>query len=170
MLELMKDIRKVMVVCDPASACGGLLHTAAALLRETGAELFVLAVIYNPFGVMGLSFPRPSLRKDYEALMEKTRKDLQALIRSEHSPGSMMHQLIREGKPVDEILAAVHEYKIDLLIVPAQHQTRLESLLSGGYNKTLLRKMPCSVMFIKNEPSAVVDEEEEPGDEQEAAA
>ncbi len=165
----MKEMRRVMVVCENTNSCGGLVHTAAGMVHGAGAQLFVLAVIDNPFGVRGLSFPRPSLKKDFEALVEKTGKDLQALISRERRPGTAAHALIREGKPVDQIETAVRDHQIDLLIVPAHEQTRLESLLAGGHNRTLLRRMPCSVMFVKSEPAAVPDEQEQ-GDEQEAAA
>lgn len=36
------------------------------------------------------------------------------------------------------------------------------------FNKTLLRKMPCSVLFLKSEPRAVPEEEEENAEEEAA--
>lgn len=167
----MNEVKKVLVVCDIVTGCDELAHYGAMLCRSTGAELFLLSIVYNPFGVRGLSFPRPSLVRDYRSLMEKTGKDLSRIARKEHQMGITVHSLLREGKPVTEIGFVIEEYGIDLLILPAQEQTRLESILSGGYNKTLLRKMPCSILYLKSEPRAVPEEEEQAaeGEEMEAA-
>jgi nucleotide-binding universal stress UspA family protein len=164
----MNEIRRIMVICDIVSDCGEIVRAAAGVARPVMAELYVLAVIYNPFGIIGLSFPRPSLWRDYQALIDKTRKDLEQLISLEKRTGIAVYGLIREGKPPDEIAAAIREKHIDLLIVSAYTQTRLESLLAGRFNKTLLRNMPCSVLFLKKEPRSVPDEEEESNEEEAA--
>lgn len=162
----MKNVKKVLVPCGTVTSCSELVDYAATLCRDITAELFILTIIYDPFGVKGLSFPRPSLEDDYRKLREKTRNDLREIVNREKRQGLAVQGLIREGKPVNEILTVIREREIDLLVLPAHKQSRLESVLSGGDNKTLLRKMPCSVLFIKSEPEAVEEEEEE-GEEKE---
>lgn len=156
----MTGIRRIMAVCGTVNSCGNLVHAAAGLAAGSHAELYVLAIIYNPFGMIGLNFPRPSLWKDYRALLEKTKKDLQQLVGAAKQAGIPAYELIREGKPAEEINRVVREKEIDLLVVPAYRKTRLESLIAGRFNKMLLRKMPCSVLFLKSEPAAVPEEEE----------
>jgi nucleotide-binding universal stress UspA family protein len=56
-------------------------------------------------------------------------------------------------------LKVIDEEKIDLLLLPAHQETRLESLLFGRENWELIRKMPCSILLVKQEPEPVADEE-----------
>jgi nucleotide-binding universal stress UspA family protein len=157
----MNDVNRVLVVCEITSNCGEIAHHAALLARAMRAQLFLLTVIYNPFGVMGLSFPRPSLQEDYRKLLENIRSELRNIAGLESLQGIAVQELIREGKPLNEIVTVVREKKIDLLVLPAQAQTWLEHALSGGTNKVLLRKMPCSILYVKSEPKAIAEQEEE---------
>ncbi len=155
----MNVIKRVLVVCSIMVDCTEIAHFAASLARGMGSELFMLTVIYNPFGVKGLSLPMPSLQKDFDALLEKINKDAQTIINREKLQGIRVHHMVREGKPEKEVVAAVDEQQIDLLVLPAYHQTRLEYFLFSGFNKALLRRMPCSVLFYKREPIAVEEDE-----------
>jgi nucleotide-binding universal stress UspA family protein len=166
----MESIRRILVVCNVTEACQTLIHEAAALARSKRARLVILTVIDNPFGVRGLAFPRPSLQEDLRKLVAKNRRELQDIISRERQ-GITVQELLREGRTLDRILEAVREENIDLLILPAHYESRLEHLLFGGKNKALLRMMPCSLLYIKSEPLAVVEDldEEEQGQEAEAA-
>jgi hypothetical protein len=41
---------------------------------------------------------------------------------------------------------------IDLLVLPDHEETRIEHFLSGKMVARLVRKMPCSVLLVKQEP------------------
>jgi nucleotide-binding universal stress UspA family protein len=166
----MESIRRILVVCNVTEACNTLIHEAATLARSKRARLVILTVIDNPFGVRGLAFPRPSLQQDLQKLIEKNRRELEDIISRERL-GLTIQELLREGRPLDQILDVVREENIDLLILPAHYESRLEHLLFGGKNKALLRIMPCSLLYVKSEPLAVVEDldEEEQGQEAEAA-
>lgn len=161
----MNAISRILVICSIMGDCTEIARYAAALARSMRAELFILTVIYNPFGLKGLSLPRPSLEKDFRALLEKIRDDVQTIMNRERQRGISIQDTIREGKPEKVIQDFVREKQIDLIVLPAHRQTRLEHFLFGGYNKTLLREMPCSVLFFKKEPSAIEEEEEEQEEE-----
>jgi len=60
-----------------------------------------------------------------------------------------IHEWLREGKPVDEILKVVETENIDLLIMLAHHEGRLEHFLFGRTNEAIVRKMPCAIMLVK---------------------
>jgi nucleotide-binding universal stress UspA family protein len=157
----MKDVKRILVICGMVSHCGDLVHYGATLARQARAELFVMNVIYNPFGIKGWNLPLPSLAEDYRKLLEKTRKDMHEIVSQEIQQGIAVKELIREGKPTDEILKVVNEETIDLLVLPAHEETRMEHFLFGRHNEDLLRKMPCSILFVKTEPKPVVEEEEQ---------
>lgn len=157
----MEDLKRILVVCTMVSTCGKVVHYGAVLARRFRAELFVMHVIYDPFGIRGWNLPLPSLGEDYRRLVEKTGKDLHDVVAQERQPGMMIRELLREGKPVDEILKVIDEENIDLLVLPAHEETRLERFLSGRDNVNLIRKMPCSILLVKQEPEAVGEEEEQ---------
>ena len=161
----MDQVKRVLVICDIVGDCSEIVRYAASFARSLRAELFILTVIYDPFGVKGLSLPRPSLQRDLNALVQKIRNDMQMIINREKQRGIAIQDVIREGKPEKVITRFVLEKQIDLIVLPAYRQTRLENFLFGGYNKVLLRTMPCSVLFFKSEPLAIEEEEEEQEEE-----
>ena len=163
----MRDTNRILVICKIVSYCGEIVHYGAALARQLRAELFVMHVIYNPFGIKGWNLPLPSLEKDYQKLLEKTRKDMHEIVTREQQQDLAIRELIREGKPVDEIVKVVKEEKIDLLVLPAHEESRLEHFFFGRDNEDLLRKMPCSILFIKAEPKPIVEEEQQGSEEAE---
>ena len=63
--------------------------------------------------------------------------------------------IIREGKPIDEIMQVVKEEKIDLMVLLSHEEGRLEHMLFGHDNDAILRRMPCSILLIKREPEPV---------------
>ena len=65
----------------------------------------------------------------------------------------------REGKPTDEILITIEQEMIDLLVMFAHEEGRLEDLFFNRSNDELARKMPRSIMLVKKEPKAIVDGE-----------
>lgn len=161
------ELKRMLAICDIESGCGEFVRSAAATASRMQTELLVLTVIYDPFGIKGLSFPRPSLSMDYRKLIEKIRSDLREIAIDVRQQGVSIQTMIREGKPLKEILAVIRSEQIDLLVLPAHSETRLEHLLFGRKNKTLLRQMPCSILFLKREPEAVEEEEEEGEEEKE---
>jgi nucleotide-binding universal stress UspA family protein len=88
------------------------------------------------------SFPRPALRINTE---------LDSIIGSETKGGIKVKKIIKEGDPVEEILKAIEQEEIDLAILRAHEQSRIERFLVGSSNDTIIRKMPCSIFLVKNE-------------------
>ena len=67
--------------------------------------------------------------------------------------------MIREGPPTEELLKVIKEENIDLLIMHAHEETRMERLesrlenfLFGASKEQIMRKMPCSILLVKDEP------------------
>lgn len=158
---------RILVLCEVDTPCDEMAGQAIAFARAVGARLFLMTVLDNPFGTKGLSFPRPSLKRDYDRLLEKIEKELESYGRMARQQGVPVQIVIREGGTLEEILKAVEEEKIELLVLSAHARTRLEQLISGKVTRTVLRLMPCSVLFVKNEPRALPEEAGEP---EEAAA
>jgi universal stress protein A len=148
----MDDIKRILVVSRSTKHCRKAVHYGISLAKKYNSKLYVLHVIHDPFSVEGWNLPIPSLKQEYEKLVEKARADIDRIIKSERADGLEITEWIRDGKPVDEIVATVKEDKIDLVIMSAHEEGRLEHYLFGRTVEELTRKMPCSIFLINYIP------------------
>jgi universal stress protein A len=148
----MEDIKKILVVSRMTRYCEKAVHYGVSLAKMYGAALSVVHVMHDPFGIEGWNLPLPNLEKDYQNLLKKSRQQLDDIIAAENKSGMHIDVLIREGEPTTEILSIVSEKKMDLLIMLAHEEGRLEHFLFGRSNEALIRKMPCSILLVKKEP------------------
>ncbi len=150
----MEDIKRILVICRMPEFCRKAVHHGVLLSRMYGAELYIIHVIYDPFirGDWNLPLPLGAVEDEYAKLQKEARKKLDAIITEEKKKGISIKELIREGKPAEEILKVVEEEKIDLLVMLAHEESRLEHFLFGRSNDELIRKLPCSMLIVKKEP------------------
>jgi universal stress protein A len=148
----MDDIKRILVVSRSTKHCRKAVHYGISLAKKYNSKLYVLHVIHDPFSVEGWNLPIPSLKQEYEKLVEKARADIDRIIKSERADGLEITEWIRDGKPVDAIIAAVKEDKIDLIIMSAHEEGRLEHYLFGRAVEELTRKMPCSIFLVNYIP------------------
>lgn len=148
-------MQKILVVSRSTKACQEAVHMGVSLARQNNAELFLIHVIHNPFGIEGWNLPIPSLEKDYQNLLKESREQMHQLVLAERAEGMKVTELIREGDPIDEVVKVVKEQSIDLMIMLAHEEGRLEHFLFGRANDELVRKLPCSILLVKNEPGPV---------------
>ena len=85
----------------------------------------------------------------------KAKKDLDAMIAAEQAKGLPIQVSIAAGPPQEEILRAVKDNQIDLLIMIAHAEGYLEQVLFDRLNEEIHRKLPCTIMFVKQEPLPV---------------
>jgi nucleotide-binding universal stress UspA family protein len=146
-----EDIKKILVVSWMTKYCQKAVHYGISLARKSGAELFIVHVIHNPFGLEGFNVPAVSLEEDYKNLFKDAKKDLDRIIMLEKGKGLPINELIIEGYPTQEILKVVKKEKIDLLISLHYQEWRFEHFLFCSSIKELVRTMPCSILLVKNE-------------------
>ena len=151
----MEDIKRILVVSRMTKYCRKAVHYGVSLSKKYGAELFVIHVIHNPFGLEGWNLPIPSLEEEYKRILLEEKKQLDIIINLEKGKGMSVKELIREGEPTGEILKAVKEENIDLVIMLAHEEGHLEHFLFGHSNEEIIRKMPCSILMVKKEPEPV---------------
>ncbi len=148
----MEDIRKIMVVSRMSEDSHRAIHYGVSLARKLGAELMVIHTIHNPFSVEGWNLPIPSLVEEYEKILKKTKDELDSIIRVETKKGMQVKEIIRKGDPTKEVLKAIKEENIDLLVMSAHEEGHLEHFLFGRSNEEITRKMPCSIMLVRMQP------------------
>lgn len=148
----MHDIRKILVVSTSTSTCEHAVHDGVALAKQLGAKLYVYHSDYDPFDLEGWGLPIPSLqtvRESYMATLEEDRAKLNKIVEAE-KPAGMDVQIVVSDKPiVKEITRIVDEEGIDLLIMAAFEEGRLEHFLLSSSIHEIIRTMPCSIMLVK---------------------
>jgi universal stress protein A len=151
----MEDIKRIMVVSRMTKYCQKAVHYGVSLAKQYGAELSVVHVVHDPLIFSGWNLPIPSLAEEFKKTIADAKKELGAIINMEKEKGMTIKEMIREGEPTKEILKAVKEEQIDLLIMLAHEEGRLEHFLFGRSNESIVRTMPCSIFLVKKEPEPV---------------
>lgn len=67
----MENIKNILVVSRMVKYDAKAIHYGAALAQKCGAQLTVIHVIHDPFGIEGWNLPMPNLEKDYQNLLKK---------------------------------------------------------------------------------------------------
>ena len=151
----MEDVKRILVVSRDTKYCKKAVHYGISLSRKYGAALYVLHVVYDPFSLEGWNLPILSLDEEYTRLLRETREELAAIIAAEKKKGMKVKALVREGDPATEVFRVVKDEKIDLIILLAHEEGRLEHFFFGRSNDEIIHKMPCSILMVKKEPDLV---------------
>jgi universal stress protein A len=146
----MEDIRRILAVSWMTQYCRGTVHYAVSLASKYGAELSVIHVI-DSLWLQGWNMPIVSQEEERRKDVERINTELDHIIDGERKGGVKIKKIIKEGDPVEEILKILEEEKMDLVILRAHKEGRIEHLLVGSSNDAIIRKMPCSIFLVKNE-------------------
>ncbi len=164
----MENIKQILVVSRMIPFSQNALHYGISLARMFNAKLTVLHFVSNPVEMMAVNapgvFPEEEYINYFNSLQEG-KEQLASIIKREIQVGFPINELISDRDSVDEIVKVVGEKSIDLIVMLAQEEGFLEHALFGGENDALIRRMPCSILLVKNEPGAVLSKEKELCDE-----
>ena len=150
----MRTFKNILVVSHSTKYCIEVLRTGISLARKFDANLHILHTIHDPFSLNGWNLPMPSLDEDYKNMVAKARRELDRIVQVEKAEGLVVSELIKEGSPVDEIKKVVESEKVDLILILAHTEGRLEHFLFGRTNEELIRKLPATLMLVKAEPQS----------------
>jgi nucleotide-binding universal stress UspA family protein len=145
----METFKNILVVSRSTRHCIKVLHTGIALARKFDARLHVLHIIHDPFSLDGWNLPVPSLEKEYKAMVTNARAEIDRIIQEEKAEGLVINEWVKDGKPVDAITQAVEKENVDLILMLAHREGRLEHFLFGKTNDAIIRKLPASLMLIR---------------------
>ena len=145
----METFNNILVVSRSTKNCVKVLRTGVALARKFGAQLHVLHIIHDPFNVNGWNLPVPSLDDEYKAMIAKAREKLDRIIRIEKAEGMVINEWVKDGDPVEAISQAVEKEGVDLILMLAHREGRLEHFLFGKTNDAIIRRLPASLMLVR---------------------
>jgi len=147
----MKDINRILVVSWMTQSCQRSIHYGVSLAEKYEAELSVIHIV-NTLWIQGWNLPMISVIEERKKELERVKQKLDAIINGEKKRGMTIREFIKEGDPIEEILKTIEAEKIDLVILRAQEEGRIEHFLVSGSNDAIIRKMPCSIFLLKAEP------------------
>ena len=147
----METFNNILVVSRSTRHCLEAVRTGISLARKFGAKLFILHVIHDPFNMDGWNLPAPTFQDEYRKMVADAKKELDRMIRAEKADGLTVSEWVKEGEPVDEIQKVVESEHIDLIIMLAHREGRLEHFLFGKTNEAIIRQLPATLMLVKTE-------------------
>jgi nucleotide-binding universal stress UspA family protein len=147
----MKGYRNIMVVSRSTRQCRKAVEAGISLAKANGAKLTVLHVIHDPFSLEGWNLPVPSLEAEYRKMVDDIREQIHRLVAAEKELGLEVREEIREGVPYKEILQTVEREQIDLVLMTAHDEGRLEHVMFGRTTDEIVRRLPADLLLVKEE-------------------
>lgn len=158
----MENFKRVLVVDRMSEYSREAVQVGISIAKKYGAELSVLHIVSTTASTASLAGSAvnapstfPDDTRNYASDQEREREELDKIIKKEIGAGLPVKMIVREGKPVDEMVQVVKDEKIDLMVLLSHEEGRLEHMLFGRDNDAILRRMPCSILLIKREPDPV---------------
>ena len=147
----MEPFKNILVVSRSTKHCLKAVRTGISVARKFGAKLYILHVIHDPFNMDGWNLPAPTFEDEYRKMIADAKKELDRMVPAEKAEGLIVTESVKEGEPVDEIQKVVESKHIDLIIMLAHTEGRLEHFLFGKTNDDIIRKLPATLMLVKTE-------------------
>jgi universal stress protein A len=145
----METFNNILVISRSTQHCIKVLRTGIALARKFDARLNVLHIIHDPFSVNGWNLPVPSLDDEYKSMVAKARAELDRLVQAEKAEGLVISEWVKDGNPVDTIQETVESENVDLILMLAHREGRLEHFLFGKTNDAIIRRLPATLMLVR---------------------
>jgi nucleotide-binding universal stress UspA family protein len=147
-------LRHILWACDFSECSAGALRLAIPLARAFGSDITALHVMPTTFppGAGAASFTNPNL------LQPHLHHDVSMALSRYVGPAvgaSLSTQIaLREGKPVDEILALAASLPADLIVL-GTHGTRvITRAILGSVAEGVLGRARCPVLTVPMDPSS----------------
>jgi nucleotide-binding universal stress UspA family protein len=150
-VETMDDIQRILIVSRLTAHCRKAVHVGISIARKYDVSLYVMHVLHNPVGLEVWNLP--PVEREYVIMLRKSKEDIDAAINADRTKGMEITEIIKEGEPTTAILEAINAKRIDFLVMLAHEEDRFEHFLFGRSNEELVRRMLCSVILVKIEPT-----------------
>jgi universal stress protein A len=145
----MEAFKNILVVSRSTQHCIKVLRKGISLARKYDARLHILHIIHDPFNLNGWNLPAPSFEEEYQKMAERARRELDRMVRAEKAEGLTVDEWVKNGNPADEIKNVVESEHIDLILMLAHQEGRLEHFLFGRTNDEIIRSLPATLMLVK---------------------
>ena len=152
---------KILVAVDPSEHAEEAIRFVKSVDWPKASELYLIHVIEmkhaSPLIPSGgpsswdrvISEARGKLFTEAKGLLEHTKKEIL------EERVLTIKSLVMEGLPGAEILQAVEDYQIDLVILGTRGLSNVKRFLLGSTSDWVMREAPCSVLLVREKLSKV---------------
>ena len=157
------DFRRILCPVDLSRLSVDALKLGAKMAESSGATLYLLHVIDNPFDELymtSITQADPALLEVYRQEPLRRAKVMNATV--EHSEVMLKqfcHQwverlpnvryVIDTGNPFEKILDSADSHRIDLIVLATHGRTGVKRLLIGNVAEKVVRHALCPVLTVK---------------------
>ncbi len=149
----MMTIQRILVPTDFSQPADAALIYAEELAEKFGARLQLLHVValptFYPMGAEAVAFPMAELMTETETAAQKT---LEELARGTGLPADRVGVRTTVGTPVSEILDAIANDGIDLVVMGTHGRGMVEHVLLGSVAERVVRRSPVPVLTVHGLP------------------
>ena len=145
----METFENILVVSRSTQHCIRVLRKGISLARKYGANLHIVHIIHDPFSLNGWNLPIPSLDEEYKKMAAQAREEIDRMIRAEQADGLVITEWVKDGNPADAIQNVFESQNVDLILMLAHTEGRLEHFLFGKTNDAIIRQLPTNLMLVK---------------------
>lgn len=145
----MEMFNNILVVSRSTKKCIKVLQTGIAFARRFNAKLHLLHIVSDPINVTDWNLMAPSFDREYEIMVAEARRELDQLVKDEKAEGLVISEWVKGGDPITDIRNVVKNEKVDLILMRAHKQGRLEHAFFGRTNDAIIRRLPATIMLVE---------------------
>lgn len=151
----MGHIRKIMVGYDLSADAAHALGYAVTLAEDLGAELLVVNVInqrdVDAIQHVAMEYSNLSVPKWIADQEQYRAEEMQKIIDEVSKGKTVIRKMFCTGVPFIELVSAIHEHDIDLLVMGAKGRSNLAGVLFGSTAEKMFRKCPVPLLSIRKD-------------------
>ncbi len=150
----MKTIRKILAALDLSVYSKHVLEYAGILAAKTKGEMFIVNVINNrdieTLQKAAIEIRGFSVKEWLERQKEERLRSIQRLIEETALSDLPIKIAFREGVPLRELLKAVDEEGVDLLVMGIKGRGNVPGVLAGSTAEKVFRRCPVSILSVRS--------------------
>ena len=143
------NVQHILCPVDFSATSKRALKNAITMAHRFKAELTILSVCELQGSLWFTVEEDRALENDSRCAGHKNK--FEKFLEGFNLAGLKWKKETRKGKPAEEILSAISEKMIDLLVMGTSGKTGLNRLIIGSVTEKVIREVPCSFLTLKSE-------------------
>ena len=145
----MAAYKKILLTTDFSDYSKVAIPHAVTMAHQFGSEITVLHVLEPLLTPVDFAWGPMALSEDWESQRtEHSRQFLDEWVKSEIPPDITVTPYLAHGIPIREILRAIDEQNIELVVMATHGQTGISHALFGSTTEKVVRRSPIPVLTI----------------------